>query len=59
MPVALSKQQYLATRIKARELYESKSPDGLAIKVPLQATVYTTENGSWVEAVVWVSKEKL
>ena len=51
-----TKRLYLAYRAKARELFED---DDKWIKVSDHANVQMTEDGAFVEAVVWVPKEKL
>jgi hypothetical protein len=60
-----SKEIYKAYRDRARDLYEtaavSHDPHYIheSISVPQFANVQIVENGAFVEAIVWVPKEKL
>lgn len=59
------KQQYLRYRERARELYEEAAvlhePHYVhrSITVSLNANVQMCEDGAFVEAVVWVPRDKL
>ena len=59
-----TKRLYLAYRAKARELFEERihfmpCPSDKWIKVSEHANVQMTEDGAFVEATVWIPKEKL
>jgi hypothetical protein len=43
-------------RAKAKETYEDSSDD---IEIDLNATVHTSDDGAFVEACVWVSRDSL
>ena len=54
------KQEYLRYRERAREMFEDVgSIDSAHIKIPTHAPVQVTDSGAFVEAIVWVPKEKL
>ena len=55
-----SKERYLRYRVVARNLFEDVGKiESEYIKIPSHANVQIWEDGAYVEAVVWVPKEKL
>ena len=55
-----SKERYLRYRVVARNLFEDVGKiESKHIKIPIHANVQMCEDGAFVDAVVWIPKEKL
>lgn len=57
--IRLSKKEYLAYRNAARELLNGPPGEFKQIVVPSHAPVQAVEGGAFVEAIIFVPKEKL